>query len=337
MLTKEKLTELKCRIKNHSTPPQVIAVSEVKPKNYKRQLTTQEYNLEGYSMETINISEDTGRGMILFLHNSLPFEVHQFDVEFNEAQFCTLKLKGKDTLLIGSFYRSPNSTTENNDNLNKLLDKISENKFARVLLLGDFNYPKIDWETMSTTAASTEEKEFKFIEKLRDCYFVQHITEPTRGRGTTEPSLLDLVLTSEDTEISTIETASALGRSDHSIIKVVLNCMPVYEPISKTVYKYDKGDYTKMKDMLNIDWEEEFSNHQEDVQTQWDIFTSKLRYAEEKCIPKKVITERARQYPVPLNVKIRTKIKRKNRLWKKSPKMPKLIRNFVDSEIRSGD
>ena len=80
-------------------------------------------------METINMNENKGRGMILFIHNSLPFQAHHFEVDFNEALFCTLKLKGKEILLVGSFYRSPNSTTENNDNLNELLEKISENKF----------------------------------------------------------------------------------------------------------------------------------------------------------------------------------------------------------------
>ena len=30
-----------------------------------------------------------------------------------------------------------------------------------------------------------------------------------------------------------------------------------------------------MEDILNIDWEAEFLNLQEDVQAQWDIFTSK--------------------------------------------------------------
>ena len=87
------------------------------------------------------MNENKGRGMILFIHNSLPFQAHHFEVDFNEALFYTLKLK--ETLLIGSFYRSPNSTTENNDNLNELLEKISEMIFSHVLL-GDFNYPKID-------------------------------------------------------------------------------------------------------------------------------------------------------------------------------------------------
>ena len=73
------------------------------------------------------MNENKGRGMILFIHNSLPFQAHHFEIDFNEA------------LLIGSFYRSPNSTTENNGNLNELLEKISEKTISHVLLLGDFN------------------------------------------------------------------------------------------------------------------------------------------------------------------------------------------------------
>ena len=127
----------------------------------------QEYNLEGYSNEAMNIDEGKGRGMILFIHKSLPFQVHQFDVDFNEAQFCTLKFKRKNTILIGSFYRSPSSATENNDNLNKLLDKINETFFSMFCYLetSTFNYPRINWETKSTTATSTDKK-LKFLEKL---------------------------------------------------------------------------------------------------------------------------------------------------------------------------
>ena len=85
-------------------------------------------------METVNMSEGKGRGMFLFIHHLFAFQVHQFDVELNEALFCILVLKRKDTLLLGSFYRSLNSTTENNDNLKKLLDTITEKCFSHVLL-----------------------------------------------------------------------------------------------------------------------------------------------------------------------------------------------------------
>ena len=62
VLKKDKLTELKCRINNNFTPPHSMAISEVKPKHFKRQLTLQEYNLEGYSMETRNMNENKVEG-----------------------------------------------------------------------------------------------------------------------------------------------------------------------------------------------------------------------------------------------------------------------------------
>ena len=64
-----------------------------------------------------------------------------------------------------------------------------------------------------------------------------------------------------------------------------------------------------MEDLLSIDWDSELSNHEGDVQTQWDIFTVKIREAVERCIPKKVMSERTKK---PLNVKIRAKIRRNN-------------------------
>ena len=75
------------------------------------------------------------------------------------------------------------------------------------------------------------------------------------------------------------------------------------------------------------------------MQAQLDIFTSKFRDAEEHCIPKKLILERARKYPVPFDIKTRAKIKMKNRLWKKclQTKDAQTDQDFADSEIRSGD
>ena len=51
--------------------------------------------------------------------------------------------------------------------------------------------------------------------------------------------------------------------------------------------------------------------------SRYHIIMSKLRQAEEQCIPKKRISQRAIKYLVPLDVKTHAKIKRKNRLWKK--------------------
>ena len=58
---------------------------------------------------------------------------------------------------------------------------------------------RINWEHWSTPHDETKEYE-KFLEAFRDAFFYQHVNEPTRARGTDEPSLIDLILSNEELE-----------------------------------------------------------------------------------------------------------------------------------------
>ncbi|KAH3725494.1 hypothetical protein DPMN_051338 [Dreissena polymorpha] len=44
------------------------------------------------------------------------------------------------------------------------------------------------------------------------------MTEPTRWRGSNDPSVLDLIITADENAIEEIEFQSPLGKSDHSAI-----------------------------------------------------------------------------------------------------------------------
>ena len=70
-LTKEKLQELKEDI-NASSPPDIIAIIEVKPNNYIKELTKVEYNIDGYKFEPVNL-EDHGstRGVTIYFRETL--------------------------------------------------------------------------------------------------------------------------------------------------------------------------------------------------------------------------------------------------------------------------
>ncbi len=145
VLTQEKIQELRTRILED--PPHILAISEVKPKHYKHELTLAQYSIPGYEMEPCNIGEDTGRGMLLYIQNSLVYnllDLHQF-VEVSEAQVCELKLNGSNSLLFCSIYRSPNSSKDNNDNVNNLIRQLAAKKSSHLLIAGDLNYPDIDW------------------------------------------------------------------------------------------------------------------------------------------------------------------------------------------------
>ena len=65
------------------------------------------------------------------------------------------------------------------------------------MVIGDFNRKGINWDSFYLTSLN----DYAFIEAIRDSYLTQHIKTPTRGRGTNEPSTLDLLFTSKEEAI----------------------------------------------------------------------------------------------------------------------------------------
>ena len=128
------------------------------------------------------------------------------EVTCNEVCMLELRLRGGDSLLLGCCYRSPTKTersAENNSNLNDFLRWVSERKHSHKCIMGDFNYGNVNWNSWSTPASENSD-EASFLEALRDSFFHQHVEIPTRRRGNDEPSVLDLVLTSEAMQVSNL-------------------------------------------------------------------------------------------------------------------------------------
>ena len=65
----DKLHELSSRTTDEF--PDIICIAEVKPTNFKRTLSLVKYNIVGYNTEALNIVQDTGRGMLLFIKKIL--------------------------------------------------------------------------------------------------------------------------------------------------------------------------------------------------------------------------------------------------------------------------
>ena len=81
VLTQEKIMELKARMKD--SPPDVIAISEVKPKNLKHQSELVHYALDGYEMDFVNLINETGRGMIVYISKKLDFNIVELHLFFH--------------------------------------------------------------------------------------------------------------------------------------------------------------------------------------------------------------------------------------------------------------
>ena len=146
-----------------------------------------DYEIPGYSLHTVNLSTDIGRGIAVYSHNSLDKSTIQIDpdISFEEVCLLDIRLRGGDTLLFGCCYRSPTSTEisdQNNAKLNQLLKRISKRSYSHTCIVGDFNFKHINWSSWRTPR-SENSVESTFIEAIRDCYFHQHIEQVTCRRG----------------------------------------------------------------------------------------------------------------------------------------------------------
>ena len=120
-----KMTELKTVVDMER--PEIVIVTEVIPKNRIDPVEEFEIGLDGYYMwhnleESTNSSKTT-RGIIIYLLNGLCANAVEIEEEFDEAVFLSMNLVKGDTLLLGALYRSPNTSSDaNNENLCRLIE-----------------------------------------------------------------------------------------------------------------------------------------------------------------------------------------------------------------------
>ena len=169
-------------------------------------------------------------------------------------------------------------------------------------VIGDFNRKNINWITATSTS-----DDCRFVEATRDSFLTQHILTPTRARGSDEPSILDLLFTSRNEIVESVDFHAPLGKSDHSVLKVMYRS--VAKEIPETIsYHYNKANYVKMRRMLDINWHERFNDC-----LMWGI----LRVNTMTCIPKKIINTGKRKFSYPLDRYSLSTRKKKHRLWKR--------------------
>ena len=196
-----------------------------------------------------------------------------------------LKTEDSNLLAIECVYRSPNSTVNNSNNLNLLLKSISDKYNANLIVLGDFNYPRIDWVHYSTNSC-TNNSNYKFLETTRDCFFQRYVKSSTRGRNSDNPSLLDLVLSNNDDLFDNVSFLSPFGKRDHSTLEVLVNYSS-NNSTDKFYLDYKNTDFDSMRKIFNDEFNVTLKNFT-DVNDQLTYFVKTLNIANESFIPSKM-------------------------------------------------
>ena len=179
-----------------------------------------------------------------------------------------------------------------------------------MLILGDFNYPTINWATLGTPY-NKENCATKFLTVTLNCFLYQLVNIPTHVRPNQSPTLIDLVFTSDVQAINKLSFLSPLCKSHHSFItfEYQLECI---ESI-KVGYNYHKANYSAMKRKLNAsDWKELF--HGKDVNLSWKTFLKLLNDVILKYIPRFTFNNK-RKKSIWMNSQTFWKVQLKNRAY----------------------
>ena len=246
-------------------------------------------SINGYNLFS-NIDYTNHRGVALYLSNKvkateLPHICTDSSVESVVVEF---QLENKEHALCAVIYRSPSE--KNHSAVRNFLKEIaSQIQYQHILLMGDFNYPEINWESHHANASDIHPA-ILFLEVVNDCYLSQHIQEPTRYRQNQTSNCLDLVFTDNENSIDKLTYEDPLGASDHIVIrfKYALHSEFVHNNYYKSnSYSYNIGDYAKLRGIFDgVDWDREFKGL--GAKEMLLCLHTKLIQAVEQCVPKQI-------------------------------------------------
>ena len=188
-----------------------------------------------------------GGGLVVYSRVDLAATRVALDTDFNQAVFITVPAKPSN-LTLTIVYRSPNSSPDNN----KLLCDLIRKTAGPTVIVGDFNYSGIDWESGTFDSASKP-----FFNATEDVFLTQCVDFPTHDSG----NILDLVLTTNPALVDSVQDVGKLGKSDHKSILVSLNLSPKLSKSSELVPDYAKADMAKLREaMAEVNWMEVTDN-----------------------------------------------------------------------------
>ena len=299
----------------------MIIVTEVIPKAQKHPILEPLLNISGFEKFTnfkfteSDLGASGKRGVAIFVNNELDAEVIDFETKYDDHLWVQVKLRNRDSLLCGCIYRTPNKDSEKVAETTKAVcDLITEaisKKNTHLLICGDFNYPEIDWSCEYTQLENVK----PFIDTIQEFHLHQHVCKPTRYREGQKPSLLDLILSTEEGMVHNLMHYPPLGDSDHDCLRFELNCYK--EDVEEMLQpNYYKARYEIIRERLkDVDWIPMLRGKFLDS---YYLFETVLTDAMTGCVPDKRKGKKKKNMYMTLDA-IQMK-DRKNKLWRRYKK-----------------
>lgn len=233
--------------------------------------------IEGYTLlrkDRVIGNKMRGGGVALYIKNEFSVTTREdlAEVNFSESIWCDIVIGGEKTV-IGVCYRPPSNNKICDEAMSELITRASREK---VLIMGDFNFPELDWAKPETLDDS-----HPFIECVNDNFLFQGVTECTRSSN-----ILDLILTSEENMIENVTVGEPFGSSDHQIIRFDFITCKEGSKVEIKMHDYFKADYEQMREeSKKINWEGIVMGV--DVEVDWNCFKLEIAKLRDKYVPYK--------------------------------------------------
>ena len=265
-----------------------------------------EFIIPGYDMFRADRGGGLRGGGVLLLVNSAFNAVEvKLSNKFADQVWCKVKIRNGEDLLIGVCYRLPNLQFSGKDNNNELCKMIEEVHGKSVILMGDFNFPDIDWSSMQGQSGDSQQ----FVNSVEENFWTQHVMEGTRNGA-----LLDLVFTSEPDMVDSISVLSTLGNSDHNMLEWDIHLSPVASVFNRACLNYNEANYAAIREALSTtDWS---SVLQGDANAKWLSFITVLKSLESQYVPLRKLNQKHKKAPW-MTYKAMKFVKLKQKIYRK--------------------
>ena len=124
-----------------------VVITEVLPKNSRLCVSKSDFYLDRYQLFRISDFYEASRGISIYVRSylSATIDTNLTCGGFHEFLWLCISLMKEESLLLCCIYRSPSSSASNNDNFIDLLSNVGEDKASHKVILGDFNWRRIQW------------------------------------------------------------------------------------------------------------------------------------------------------------------------------------------------
>src|SRR5277367_6038800 len=275
------------------------------------------YNLDGYSHHFSCRSDRKGGGISVWITSNFAscVEIRYLDVDqCFEIIVCSFII-GKLTQYVIACYKPPNMGSEKELNfLNIFTDVLDKFWQLHPVIIGDFNYPDINWNVSPPMANSYAGSAFL---EVHDHYsFLQHINFNTRFRDGVAPSLLDLLITDCEAHVEDISSFPPIHKSDHvTICWKVLAISVIRGENNSPLYKATIDFSTLNADLEDCDWATLMNRN--DVWGDWTSFRTYF----DSLVDKATVVKPLHFYKDSWMTRdIRNSLNRKTKLWRRFAK-----------------